>query len=261
MKMYKRHELPLFGRLNIKFDVQKVINYLEDKDLLNFQRYNELSPGTPFFDTMISYRPVWRGRFLTEEEKKNYHVRQDGDFYKQLALTDLNPKYMAMKSSINVEERSRDSAFMRLKRIDPKREIYQPYADEKNYDLRRDFVRGPLAELIDSFKGQVARPRFALLRPGFKIDPHIDHNTDYCLRVHIPLITNEKCKLGVFRKDGSLAEKHLEPDGSVWFFNSGFKHYAENMGSSDRLHLLVNLYSPEDIPDYFFDRSDPRVIW
>lgn len=259
MRMYKRHELPLFGRMKLNFDVKKVVDYLRENDLLNPERYNELSPGTSFFDTMISYRPTWRGRFLTEEEKRNYHRRQDGEFYKQLALTDLNPQYK--ESSIDVEARTQDSAFMRLKRIDPKRKIYQAYADEKNYDLRREFVRGPLAKLLDSFEGHVARPRLALLRPGFKIDPHIDHNTSYCLRVHVPLITNEKCKLAVFRKDGTVVEKHLPADGSAWFFNSGLKHYAENNGDSDRLHLLVNIFSPEDIPKYFFDKHDERVIW
>jgi aspartyl/asparaginyl beta-hydroxylase (cupin superfamily) len=50
-----------------------------------------------------------------------------------------------------------------------------------------------------------------------------------------------------FMKNGEEHRFHLPADGSVYFFNSGIKHWVENNSSEDRIHLIVDTHGQEDL--------------
>lgn len=69
------------------------------------------------------------------------------------------------------------------------------------------------------------------------IDRHYDKGVYFQSfnRIHIPIITNEKC---LFEIDGEV--KNLK-EGEVWEINNDAKpHSVENQGDEDRIHLLLD---------------------
>ena len=84
------------------------------------------------------------------------------------------------------------------------------------------------------------------MAPGHSIKPHIDYNTTYSIRVHIPIITNDQSFMCVKNKDG-IQKMHMPADGSVYFLNTGMTHWAENNGDNGRIHLVISLNGQEDL--------------
>ena len=75
------------------------------------------------------------------------------------------------------------------------------------------------------------------LPAGKKIGSHIDvgENFDLSHRVHIPIITNDKCFFNV-----DIETKNLK-EGEMWEIdNNGKYHWVSNEGNCDRIHLLVD---------------------
>ena len=60
--------------------------------------------------------------------------------------------------------------------------------------------------------------------------------TKYQIRFHLPVITNEATLIGL---DGEIF--HFQP-GTIYLFNNGCVHYAANKGSSDRVHLVWDVF-------------------
>ena len=82
-------------------------------------------------------------------------------------------------------------------------------------------------EIITKYK--LMRTRLMWLRPFSCYSMHRDTST----RVHIPIITNDKCFF-VFREDGLFNM----PSGHVYEVNTLKEHSAMNCSSEWRLHLL-----------------------
>ena len=57
--------------------------------------------------------------------------------------------------------------------------------------------------------------------------------TDYSVRYHIPLTTNEGCGFHVIDRQGVKHEQTMAP-GECWFLNQGLKHSAWNKGKTPR---------------------------
>ena len=109
--------------------------------------------------------------YIVQDEQGKYEV--NGSPYKQIALTKDNP----------AEEN----------RVYEKK-IPKSRLDERHYNLIKDWVKGTyLEEVIKSFKGEGTRARIAMMDPGAYVAEHIDYNTDYSIRFHIPNTTNRDC--------------------------------------------------------------------
>ncbi len=109
------------------------------------------------------------------------------------------------------------------------------------YAKRNKFWKGYGAEVLDLIEqniGHVARTRYAVLKAGEEIKPHLDINTDKAIRIHIPLITHPDVVIGTEGKKRTV-ELHMPADGSVWFLNQGYKHWVKNDSDIDRVHLVV----------------------
>ena len=75
------------------------------------------------------------------------------------------------------------------------------------------------------------------LPAGKRIKSHIDvgENFDLSHRVHIPIITNDRCFFSVDEEIKNMKE------GEMWEIdNNGKYHWVSNEGETDRIHLLVD---------------------
>jgi len=122
--------------------------------------------------------------------------------------------------------------------------------DERNYRTLVDWAKGTyIEEVLNKFKSQTTRVRLIIMKPRGFILPHMDYNTSYSIRFHIPIQTNNWSYFGIQRKNESPEIKHLPADGSLYFINQGWKHSAWNLGETDRIHLVVSVMGQEDLND------------
>jgi aspartyl/asparaginyl beta-hydroxylase (cupin superfamily) len=82
--------------------------------------------------------------------------------------------------------------------------------------------------------------------PGSDIKPHVDYDPSYITRYHIPIITNPDVVFGYSLKNIDY-NYQMTADGSVYFFNSGVKHWVKNLGTEPRLHLIVDTNGQDDL--------------
>jgi len=117
------------------------------------------------------------------------------------------------------------------------------------YDKRTGYAKGYVNEIMDMLEeniGHVARSRYAVLKAGEEIKPHLDINTDKAVRIHIPLITHPNCIFGVTGKKTEVIN-HMPADGSVWFINQGYSHWVKNESPVDRVHLVFVVIGQNEI--------------
>jgi hypothetical protein len=240
--MKTRKQLPLIAKLNhIKVDVETVLAHCRENNLLDTSLYTDIkySAHSKHQNFLVS-NEFCKTNFFTE---KNAPLLE-GEKYKQLYLTDFD----LVKASGRVEL-SQTNIFSRTRRLDPHSSTYLPEADELNYGVRNHLVSGPFETILDSFKSRITRVRLACLVAHYSIRPHVDYDPSYITRYHIPLVTNQAA-LAKFDKNNEIYQYHLPADGSVYFFNSGIKHWVENGGDDDRIHLIVDTHGQLDLEDY-----------
>lgn len=265
--LLKRYELPPFKKLSRTFDVEKILDVVRnmpvsEDDLREKEGYGELVGGTCCklqkafglkFDTieeayeflqtndvlesdltngLNGKRMAWDFRNYVKPFDKYIFRGDDGRYevngspYKQIALTKYNP---------DMEDRVYD------KKI-PKNRL-----DERHYNKVVDWIRGTyLEEVINSFKAEHSRVRIAIMEPGAYVAEHMDYNTDYSVRYHIPLTTNKDCGFYVIDKDDNKVFQTMAP-GECWFLNQGLRHSAWNKGTTPRSHIILSMLTQEDM--------------
>jgi hypothetical protein len=239
--MKNRKQLPLVARLNnINVDISAILTHCESNGLLDEGCYNDIKYSTNSrHQSFLVSNEFCKTNFFTEDEAP----LMEGEKYKQLYLTDFDES----KASGRVELHG-TNIFERTKRLNPSDPRYLPEADELNYGVRNQYASGPFATLLDSFKSKITRVRLAYLKSGFSIRPHVDYDPSYITRYHVPLITHSNVVMG-FHRNGQDHKYYLPADGSVYFFNSGIKHWVENNSHVDRIHLIVDTHGQDDL-DY-----------
>ena len=93
-------------------------------------------------------------------------------------------------------------------------------------------------KVIRSFNAEVRGARLLRLTAGSALKEHTDHEDtakDGILRIHIPVVTNPGV---VFLLNGA---RILMEAGSAWYLRLREPHSVTNEGSTDRVHLLVDL--------------------
>lgn len=240
--MLNRKQLPHIARLrNMKIDIQTLLDYCQTNNLLDINLYNDIKySANSKHQAFVISNEFCKTNFFTETSA----VNMEGERYKQLYLTDFDET----KASDKVELHS-TNIFERTKRLDPNDPRYLPEADELNYGVRNKYAVGPFGDLLDKFKSKITRVRLAYLTAGFSIKPHVDYDPTYITRYHVPLITNENVIMGFTNKNVDYRYNMIN-DGSVYFFNSGIKHWVENNSDQDRLHLIIDTHGQLDLVDY-----------
>lgn len=100
-----------------------------------------------------------------------------------------------------------------------------------------------LEEIVERVSpgGLILRAQFARMRPGAAIKPHTDSSALLMAthRVHLPLTSNDGV---VFKIHG---EELRMPPGTLFELNNRVRHSVINAGSTDRIHLIVDILPTE----------------
>lgn len=102
--------------------------------------------------------------------------------------------------------------------------------------------------VINHFQCEVTSVRLLKLTPGSVIKEHKDPDLSYwygLVRIHIPIVTHKKVK---FILDGKSLE--MLP-GECWFAEFCQSHRVSNLGTTDRVHLVMDLRVNEWLTDLF----------
>ena len=88
---------------------------------------------------------------------------------------------------------------------------------------------------------KIKSARFICIPSGGNIKRHSDNTKPDGWKIyHIPLSTNDHC-INLVYKDGETKEFHL-PVGTLWEFDAWPEHESFNLGKTDRIHLVINIY-------------------
>lgn len=236
-KWKKRHELPVLAKLDVKVDIERL-----RKELAQFEA-GKTWDGLGFdYQHMCETHTKLPKMFFNQEEIESVGCITELDWetasYQQLSLVEFDETY-----DLSQREQKSGTAW------DTRIAKGTPEADERWYRKVKDDVPEYLREIYSMFPG-AHRTRFARLAAQSNIKPHIDYDTQYGIRLHIAIDTNEECYNGGFDREGNELKYHIPADGSVWFINPGYKHYAVNGGGTPRNHLIISLDSQDPIEDY-----------
>ena len=247
----KRNDLPSFIQLPYIFDIKKIIDSLNDipeefNDLDDLDGYGKVAESCPCLEETfgLKFKTIedaykylrnsgikpesmrWNYMNFVKNSRKGFKLKNNP--YKQMALTEYNPKFNHKKFKVQI----------------PKNRL-----DERQYNQIKPWVKNTyLEKVLSTFKGFVTRARISRMEPGCIIDEHIDYNTDYSIRVHIPIRTNDKS--GFYVRRGLHEKKNyikMPADGHCWFINQGYRHSAWNKGDTPRDHLVLSIVGQEDL--------------
>lgn len=106
----------------------------------------------------------------------------------------------------------------------------------------------PIIQYLPSSKGEVIYADVSSLPAGKQIGLHVDSILMHALstRIHVPLITNPRTKMGFINSTGAFEVHHLKV-GTIYEVNNMLPHAVINGGTEDRWHLLFDLALPRDI--------------
>ena len=247
----KRNELPNFMQLPYIFDINKIIDSLNNipedfNDLNDSDGYGRVAESCPCLEEKFglkfntiedAYKYLrnsgikpenmkWDYTKFVQNSKSGFKLKNNP--YKQMALTEYNTKFNPEEFNVQI----------------PKNRL-----DERQYNKLKHWVIGTyLEEVLSTFKGLVTRARISRMEPGCVIDEHIDYNTNYSIRVHIPIRTNNKSGFYVRRSlNGKKDYIQMPANGRCWFLNQGYRHSAWNKGNTPRDHLVLSLVGQEDL--------------
>jgi hypothetical protein len=232
--LLKRRYYPLFAKLNIKFDIEKVRQELSLLDSLN--GWNDMTPHSELVKDLIKGRDR-----LTEKFKDD-----DGSYnsYHQILLTEYNSSQLPEANAPQTTDAAKVSTYKQ----DSKRAVST--LDERNYNKPRTFIEQTpeLKNILDHFGSRLMRARFARIAPNFSIKPHIDYDTTYGIRLHLAVESNDKSFIWLrHNKNEDFQKFYVPTDGHLYFVNAGFEHYASNNGTTERTHLVLSIHGQQDI--------------
>ena len=123
------------------------------------------------------------------------------------------------------------------------------YLIEDNYNTPTELYIGSYFEdIVNSFEAEAIRVRLTRLRAGTSVDPHIDYDPSYAVRIILPIVTNDNV-INHFWKRNEKHSFNIPANGVPYFLNTGFKHSVDNNSDKDRIALMFSLKTQEDIKD------------
>ena len=100
------------------------------------------------------------------------------------------------------------------------------------------------------------RMRLTCLKPHSKSIVHRDSpSSKYLARIHIPLITNEKCIHWT-----EYGETHMPADGSVYMLWVNCMHQIRNDSDEERYHIICDAYDTKGITQNFKYDKDINLL-
>lgn len=116
-------------------------------------------------------------------------------------------------------------------------------------------ARAPaIAALLRELGGAQKAARLMRLTPGSRILEHADHDPDQAraaARLHVPITTNDGVS---FHLNGTPVA--MAP-GELWYLRLSGPHRAANLGTSDRVHLVIDLWLDERLLELLREGAAP----
>ena len=135
---------------------------------------------------------------------------------------------------------------------------------EYNYDTKTKLCVGETEKLVDKLVDLGINPRrarYTVLKAGGKSTTHTDSlKGEYACRLHVPLITNEKCKHRIYEDDKIIDEVYLPADGSVYVMRVNLMHKIVNESKKDRWHFLCSIYDESGYTDFPIKKNDFNAV-
>lgn len=118
--------------------------------------------------------------------------------------------------------------------------IFKPEQIKYTEEQQRvyDTIKPIVEEVMKQFPGYVkVRGELATLLPNVKIKLHYDDRWfhEHCRRIHVPIITNDKCQQ-IFED----RIYHLDYS-KIYEINNRGLHSAANYGDAPRVHLIIDI--------------------
>jgi len=88
---------------------------------------------------------------------------------------------------------------------------------------------------ITNFYPEAVSCHIAIMHPNTELKLHVDTVSKYYYRFHIPITSNKESFF--YFKQNNILEKHSVINGNCYYFNTSVNHYADNYGSTDRIHI------------------------
>ena len=131
--------------------------------------------------------------------------------------------------------------------------------------MRLPQVEYPL-ETVNLFGSNLHRIRLMRLAPnGGELERHTDQvdpdtgvKNGNVMRFHFPLITNEDVLFTIWQVDGTKKTIHMR-EGECWYLDTRKPHSAVNNGTTDRIHLVVDVEANDKIRE-LIDGTSNRVF-
>ncbi len=102
------------------------------------------------------------------------------------------------------------------------------------------FLTEPLKKIVEQVSEKGLKPcrvRLSRLKAGSTLYWHQDERSDvYCVRLHIPLITNSKCFF-----ETEEGKEHFAANGNAYFVKVNVRHRVINQGTTDRIHIIMDV--------------------
>jgi hypothetical protein len=115
----------------------------------------------------------------------------------------------------------------------------------KPTSLYNDFITSLLESINSELPNlKITRLRIAILKPHPEEDAywHRDSDQAQTFRLHIPIISNDKCFF-----DYEDKRHHLLADGSIYIIDVGKIHRAVNLSNQDRYHMIADIFNNSSI--------------
>lgn len=188
------------------------------------------------------------------------NLKDDFAFLGQLDITPLTKKVAALSEGDWLEDQARQEIFEAHTDTQTIKLLFDPdyrHTDPTVHAALNEFrpaIEPLLLHIENNYKktmrqrktiakfgpGYFIRIILTRLAPHSRITKHVDdgHSLKRCHRIHMPVVTNDKCIFHVGATSRTLRE------GELWEINNRRVHAVDNDGEAARIHLIMDYVQP-----------------
>jgi hypothetical protein len=168
--------------------------------------------------------------------------------------------YNKKKSWSAISLRGYSDDILRIEKpVEMSKKWQDEHADE-DHSLRDTFLRDKFPEIDSLLKPfgdvEIHRIRFMKLSPGGgeltrhtdQVDPDSGGSIGKLARLHFPLLTNAAVEFMVWEPSGNKKVVNMKPS-EMWFLDTRKPHMVVNGGTTDRLHLVIDVKTNAKLRD------------
>lgn len=229
-----RKEIPPYQKIG-EYDYTRLYNEIYQLNLLDRSKWQNINFGDDS-DNKFEYIATKHSRYYSKWFGFSTNT------YKDLFLNQID--YNLINSHTDEDFHSKKS---RVRVVTDSEKLQKQHNAEFIFmpKLKSMFHKTYIEEIYkdigSKFNGGAGRIKIGWMAGNTTVKEHIDADSAYILKVHIPLTTDPAIKFFVKFK-GEIFEHHMPADGTATLLNVGIPHSVENNSNIDRYHLIINVY-------------------